>query len=322
MVDTRRGPILSEATFLANMKEGPGYFSKWANHAASALWQGVDGGVPPADIALPHTPRRAIMDALPQCASILLSRVQQEPAPWLRNVTSLHDLISSEDGPRGRDRQQAANRPGSGLSCPINLASWGIDHGERVALLLPSGFVMAETLLAVMNGYCAVPFSPDTPADALAISLRATSCRCVLSIRGSAGAQAAASAASAIGCLALELLPLSRQSTAFGLMPSTDATRFQVASSTCRYRSNGLDDKVLLLQTSGTTAHSKEVVYSLRKVLASGMALARSMELGSEDVGINMMPLHHVGGIMCNIIAPLVTSGRMLYASDQSSMQS
>ena len=68
---------------------------------------------------------------------------------------------------------------------------------------------------------------------------------------------------------------------------------------------------MLILSTSGTTGNPKGVPFSLERLLASGRALADSMDLGTADVGLNMgMPLHHVGGIACNLIAPLVSRGR------------
>ena len=68
-----------------------------------------------------------------------------------------------------------------------------------------------------------------------------------------------------------------------------------------------LDDDALILHTSGTTGKSKRVPFSLRRLLASGNALAGSLELRESDVGLNMMPLHHVGGITCNLMAPLLS---------------
>ena len=73
------------------------------------------------------------------------------------------------------------------------------------------------------------------------------------------------------------------------------------------------EDIVLILHTSGTTGISR-VPFTLRRLIACGRALAHSLELGALDVGLNMMPLHHVGGIACNLAAPLVSRSRMIYA--------
>ena len=72
-------------------------------------------------------------------------------------------------------------------------------------------------------------------------------------------------------------------------------------------KSAGLGDVVLLLSTSGTTGRIRFVPFSLRRLLASGAILAATMQLCTFDCGVNMMPLHHVGGITCNLIAPLIS---------------
>ena len=70
-----------------------------------------------------------------------------------------------------------------------------------------------------------------------------------------------------------------------------------------------LDDVALILQTSGTTAVPKLVPFTLRRLCDSGGALATSMNLSRADMGLGCMPLHHVGGIACNLFAPLVSGG-------------
>ena len=41
-----------------------------------------------------------------------------------------------------------------------------------------------------------------------------------------------------------------------------------------------------------------------------------SMGLGPDDVGLGAMPLHHVGGIACNLFTPLVCGGGMVHLED------
>ena len=77
---------------------------------------------------------------------------------------------------------------------------------------------------------------------------------------------------------------------------------------------SGLDRTVLVLTTSGTTGDSKPVPYTLRRLLSSGIAVAESLRLSELDVCLNVMPLHHVGGVVCSLMAPLVSRSRCAFA--------
>ena len=157
--------------------------------------------------------------------------------------------------------------------------------GDRVALILPSGRAMACFLLAVMASYIVVPLSVSAPVQTLAEALSRSEVRCVV---GGTKAITVAAAAS---------LPV--VSVGPGLqhedLPRGSAPRIWMAmESTC-----------LLLQTSGTTAVPKIVPFTFMRLWESGTALADSMALTTDDTGLGCMPLHHVGGIVCNLFATL-----------------
>ena len=71
------------------------------------------------------------------------------------------------------------------------------------------------------------------------------------------------------------------------------------------------DDAALVLLTSGTTGQSKRVVFPLRRLIEGGRAIADSLALTQDDVALNLLPLHHVGGIACNLMAPLASGSRL-----------
>jgi len=72
---------------------------------------------------------------------------------------------------------------------------------------------------------------------------------------------------------------------------------------------------VLLLRTSGTTAKPKVVPLSLPNLRHGGLAIARSLELGRQDVCLNAMPYFHIGGIACSLLAPLFAGGQVVIMS-------
>jgi acetyltransferase-like isoleucine patch superfamily enzyme len=72
-----------------------------------------------------------------------------------------------------------------------------------------------------------------------------------------------------------------------------------------------LDDTALVLGTSGTTGSKKLVPFTLRTLLVGAGCIIEGWELSYRDCGLNMMPLHHVGGLLRNLLAPLLSGGRM-----------
>ena len=72
-------------------------------------------------------------------------------------------------------------------------------------------------------------------------------------------------------------------------------------------RSNGRfdPDVALVLHTSGTTARPKIVPLTRANLAASARAVAATLELAADDVGIEVMPLFHVHGLVAGLLAPL-----------------
>ncbi|CAD7944812.1 unnamed protein product [Amoebophrya sp. A120] len=69
---------------------------------------------------------------------------------------------------------------------------------------------------------------------------------------------------------------------------------------------------VLLLPTSGTTTgEPKLVTYSAPQLRLSAKAIADSLDLRTSDRCLNALPLFHIGGIACNLLAVLESGGRV-----------
>ena len=69
----------------------------------------------------------------------------------------------------------------------------------------------------------------------------------------------------------------------------------------------------LLLSTSGTTALPKIVPLTISSLLYNAiMCLASSLQFSTSDIGCNVMPLFHIGGIVCNILSVLVIGSSMI----------
>ncbi|KAJ3400237.1 hypothetical protein HDU80_007139 [Chytriomyces hyalinus] len=72
------------------------------------------------------------------------------------------------------------------------------------------------------------------------------------------------------------------------------------------------DDHVLILRTSGTSGNKKTVPYTLRTLVLGAKCVANSWGLGPSEVNLNMMPLYHIGGIVRNLLAPILSGGTVI----------
>ncbi|KAJ7912998.1 hypothetical protein B0H13DRAFT_2471972 [Mycena leptocephala] len=70
-------------------------------------------------------------------------------------------------------------------------------------------------------------------------------------------------------------------------------------------RLHGLQDRSLILHTSGTSGKKKVVPYTLLSLIVGTCSVVESWDLRSKDINFNMMPLFHVGGIVRNLLAVL-----------------
>ncbi|KNC76294.1 hypothetical protein SARC_11199 [Sphaeroforma arctica JP610] len=73
-----------------------------------------------------------------------------------------------------------------------------------------------------------------------------------------------------------------------------------------------VDDKALFLHTSGTTGMPKGVPLTHRNLMATVNNIATHYAFDSKDCGYLVMPLFHVHGLMCGLLAPLSTGGTVV----------
>jgi acyl-CoA synthetase (AMP-forming)/AMP-acid ligase II/peptidoglycan/LPS O-acetylase OafA/YrhL len=71
-------------------------------------------------------------------------------------------------------------------------------------------------------------------------------------------------------------------------------------------------EAVLVLRTSGTTGKPKVVPLLEESIVINTINLANSMNLTSDDICLNAMPLFHIGGIMCPLLSTLATGGQLI----------
>ncbi|KAI5462102.1 hypothetical protein BGZ63DRAFT_382996 [Mariannaea sp. PMI_226] len=72
------------------------------------------------------------------------------------------------------------------------------------------------------------------------------------------------------------------------------------------------DDTALILHTSGTTSRPKVVPLSHRNLTRTMYNIEQTYQLTSADRTMLVMPLFHVHGLLCGLLAPLYTGGSMV----------
>lgn len=73
-------------------------------------------------------------------------------------------------------------------------------------------------------------------------------------------------------------------------------------------------DLALVLPTSGTTSASKLVPLSHERLRASTRSVVESLNLGTQDCALHVMPMHHIGGIVDVLLAPLSAGGEVTFS--------
>ncbi|EOO01907.1 putative peroxisomal-coenzyme a synthetase protein [Phaeoacremonium minimum UCRPA7] len=75
------------------------------------------------------------------------------------------------------------------------------------------------------------------------------------------------------------------------------------------------DDIALVLHTSGTTSRPKVVPLSHRNLTRTMANIQKTYELTAQDRTMLVMPLFHVHGLLCALLAPLYSGGSMVVPS-------
>ena len=184
------------------------------------------------------------------------------------------------------------------------LRAAGVQHGDRVAVVLPNGPEIVALLFALAGlGATMAPLNPAYTEPEYRFFLDDLAPQLVL-----VGAGAAPAARAATGSIAIaEVLPWEsgippRLATGNGVNTRGLAPNIQGRP----------DDVVLLLHTSGTTSRPKQVPLLQRNLTAQARSIARHYALQADDVSYCPMPLFHVHGLVASTLAQLGAGGTVV----------
>jgi acyl-CoA synthetase (AMP-forming)/AMP-acid ligase II len=185
------------------------------------------------------------------------------------------------------------------------LNTLGIGRDDRVVLVLPNGPEAAAAFVCVAACATAAPLSPGLTAEEFKFNLVDLRPKALLIQEGLRSP--ARDVAAQLGVELLELVPEpARGAGAFALQSSH--RRGEVPE---KGGPAGPEDVALVLHTSGSTSRPKIVPLLQRNVTASARNIGRALQLTSDDVCLNIMPLFHIHGLMAAVLSSLAAGAQV-----------
>jgi acyl-CoA synthetase (AMP-forming)/AMP-acid ligase II len=178
------------------------------------------------------------------------------------------------------------------------LAGAGIRRGDRVGIALPNGLPMVVSFFAAAMAGTAAPLNPGYKEDEFRFYLEDTDAR-VLILPPDGLDEARRAAGTMVPILPIEMDP-------------TGTVALVRSASRKSYEPPRPDDVALVLHTSGSTGRPKRVPLAHGNLAISAGNVARSYDLGPDDVAMCVMPLFHVHGLVASTLGTLSTGGTLV----------
>lgn len=194
----------------------------------------------------------------------------------------------------------------------FSLSNFGIPYDSRVAILLPNGAELATCIICVISRYCAAPMNPTSSWMELKAELESTKAVAAIILAGASNNENILKATNDLGIGALVLTP---SPTTSGLFRISQLLAPKIQIYIPISDSNPSLKTIMLLHTSGTSGNKKLVPYSLQMIAVGVGCIISSWNLTSNDICLNMMPLFHIGGIVRNILSPILSGGSVITCS-------
>lgn len=196
-----------------------------------------------------------------------------------------------------------------------NLHSRGIGPKDVVAVVMPNGPELAVALLTCMCQCIAAPLEPSMSKAEFEAAFGQLGVSHVIALRehkvyDSSLTEACAS----MQCSLHYAVRLGKKAGVFAWTePVPGGAAFvPPLSEDAGPTWTQAHDTVLLLRTSGTTSKPKVVPLTAHGLYTGAMCIGRGLGLTSEDASLNIMPLTHIGGISCSLLASIFTGGAVI----------
>ncbi|KAI0129065.1 hypothetical protein BJ170DRAFT_358715 [Xylariales sp. AK1849] len=192
----------------------------------------------------------------------------------------------------------------------FRLPSRCLPKKEIVAVALPNGPLLAATIIAVSSYYVAAPVNPSVGAEQFKADVLQAGATIVLTTPEESMRLGLCdpwiSDASIQVCHA-------RLNTDMSISV-TDDSGVGLSGLTAP-EPNEPSDTCIQLFTSGTSGNKKLVPISIGAAVSGAQMVIKSWGLTPHETCLNMMPLHHVGGLIRNVFAPIFAGGSTICCS-------
>ncbi|KAE9981906.1 putative NRPS-like protein biosynthetic cluster [Venturia inaequalis] len=227
--------------------------------------------------------------------------------------SSLLDLLPRSDGAAiidGRDGRALSKRRLEEYVRAFRIPSPSAGMGTVVALALPNGPLAGLLSMSIAAYYTLAPLNSTSSAVQFRSDLLCVGAKVVLVL------------SSDVSRLGLdEEWTLEHGIEVHTVCPTEDMTctilpiGSSMSGDIAYSIPNGPDDTCLILMTSGTSGTRKIVPITLHSIISGVAFVGDSWQLTSRDVCLNMMPLNHVGGLVRNLLAPILLGGSTICCS-------
>lgn len=181
------------------------------------------------------------------------------------------------------------------------LASQGLSSAARIAVLMPAGFELDLSCLAIACGAVCIPLNPSLAEPELRVQLEDARADAVMGLPDD---PAPARLAQALGLVSLGFDPK------LWLEDPSEG----IADPAAPGLGPGPLDTALVLMTSGTTGKSKRVPILQRQLVQSARQTADHLALRADDRGLLVMPAFHSQGLIVGLLAPLAAGSTVVCA--------
>ncbi|KAI0338447.1 acetyl-CoA synthetase-like protein [Trametopsis cervina] len=225
--------------------------------------------------------------------------------------TTLQPALHSPDDTREAIRHDELREFIASFSLPFSHPARRLGPNDRVMVVLPTTPENGVALLALASYHTTAPVNATCTASELFEDAERLGAKAVFSTPDAEERLELRELREKLGC---EIIYMHQRST--GPCGLFDMTLMDIPREfMCDYSApsptqlHGMDDQSMVLHTSGTSGKKKVVPYTLRSLIVGTCAVIVSWDLQEKDVNMNMMPLFHVGGIVRNLFAPMLSGG-------------
>jgi acyl-CoA synthetase (AMP-forming)/AMP-acid ligase II len=198
----------------------------------------------------------------------------------------------------------------------LSIQRFGLQKGERIAIVLPNGPEMATVFLCVASAFCAAPLNPSYTEEEFDFYLEDLQARAVVVMEGVMSPVRAV--AERRGLMILEITASTALSGEFVLNCGrstamvSDEEKFSLSHDASIPNFALSTDIALILHTSGTTSRPKIVPLTQANLIASAEHIVKTLLLEPQDRGLNVMPLFHIHGLIASLLAPLTIGSSVI----------